>query len=199
MRYKTLPPVGSLVLPDLEFDFTWNHSKRQPGVELETAFAHRWGITDWRHESVAGIQREFRDPKSQASAHIVYPGEYGDDAGRCIQGVHLADKAWTEGADNSEGISVEFGDPMWLGHDPEGFARAARIMGWICQHEDFPGVWVHHPHTSHAHGVSRHGDGGTADGGHFHCPTDDLELFGQFIYRIHAELMLGGYRGKWAV
>lgn len=199
MRYTNLPPVGTVTLPDLEFDLTWNHSKRAPGVEIEEAFAHRWGITNWRTERIDGIAAEFRNRASEASSHIAYAGEVGPDKGRCIQGVRLADKAWTEAADNGEGVSVEFADAMWLGHDPEGFAVAARIFGWLCRHEDLPAIWVHHPHTTHFKGVSRHADGGAADGGHTLCPTADLELFGQFVRRVKLEMLHGGYRKAWAV
>lgn len=199
MRYTNLPPVGSLALPELELDLTWNHSKRTPGVQIEEAFAHRWGITNWQQERLDGIIREFRDPASEASSHIIYAGEVGLDKGRCVQGVRLADKAWTEGADNSEGVSVECGDAMWLGHDRVGFARAARIFGWLCLHEDLPALWVKQPHTTHYKGISRHADGGIPDGGHTQCPTTDLELFGQFVYRIKVEMAHGGYRKLWAV
>lgn len=198
MRYTNLPPVGTVVLPELEFDFTWNHSARTPGVQVEDLFMHRWGITNWRQERIDGIAREFRDPASEASSHIAYAGEVGPDKGRCIQGVKLADKAWTEAADNSEGVSVECGDAMWLGQDPHGFAVAARIAGWLLLHESLPAAWVRNPHTTHYKGVTRHADGGAPDGNHTVCPTDDLELFGQFVNRTKLEIAHGGYRTLWA-
>lgn len=159
---------------------------------------HRWGITAFAKETIEGVIAEFENPANQASAHIVYAGEVGPSAGRCVQMVPLHLKAWTEALDNSEGVSVECGDAMWLGHDPEGFARAARIAGWLLLDEKLPAAWVRHPHTTHYHGIARHADGGAADGGHTVCPTADLELFAQFVARVKAEIAHGGYRKEWA-
>jgi hypothetical protein len=127
----------------------------------------------------------------------VYAGETGKDAGRCYQMVALADKAWTEAAFNSEGVSIECGDGIWLGTDPVGFARAARITGWLLMHERLPAAWVRDPHT-HLKGFARHADGGTDGGGHTACPTTDLDLWHQFVARVKAEVAHGGYREKWA-
>lgn len=197
MRYTNLPPVGSLVLPELGWIPTEAKSARTPGVQIEDVFMHRWGITSGK-ESIDGVINEFKNPANQASAHIVYAGEVYADAGRCVQMVPLAEKAWTEAADNSEGVSVECGDPMWLGKDPRGFARAARIAGWLLLHEKLPAAWVRDPHGTHYKGITRHADGGQADGGHTVCPTADLELFGQFVNRTKLEIAYGGYRTDWA-
>lgn len=197
MRYSSLPPVGSLVLPDLIWTPTLAKSSRN-GATVEEVFMHRWGIRSWQHESIDGVIREFLVPANQASAHIVYAGEVGKDAGRCVQMVALAEKSWTEAADNPEGVSVECADAMWLGHDPKGFARAARIAGWLLGHEHLPAAWVRNPHSTHIHGISRHADGGTPDGGHTLCPTDDLQLWHQFVSRVKAEIAFGKYRKVWA-
>lgn len=199
MRYTNLPPVGTVVLPELEFHWTKASSPRTHGVEIEDVFMHRWGVTATGAETIDGVIGEFLNPANQASSHLVYAGEAGKSAGRCAQMVHLADKAWTEAADNSEGVSVECGDPMWLGHDPHGFAIAARIAGWLLLHEKLPAAWVRQPHTTHYKGVTRHADGGAADGNHTVCPTADLELFAQFVARVKAELVHGGYRTDWAL
>jgi hypothetical protein len=198
MRYTNLPPVGSLTLPPLKQHLTTACGSRA-GVHVEDLFMHRWGITASGAESIEGVIAEFMNPANEASSHIVYAGEVGKSAGRCVQMVPLAKRAWTEAADNSEGVSVECGDPMWLGHDPEGFARAARIAGWLLLHEHLPAAWVRHPHETHFKGITRHADGGAADGGHTVCPTADLELFGQFVACVKAEMMHGGYRAIWAL
>lgn len=197
-KYTTLPPVGSIALPNLIWTPTQAKSSRASGVEVEELFMHRWGIGDWKHESIDGVIAHFMDPANQASSHLVYAGEVGKDAGRCVQMVALADKAWTEAADNSEGVSIECGDAMWLLADPRGFARAARIAGWLLNHEHLPAAWVRNPHGTHVHGISRHADGGAADGGHTLCPTDDLELWQQFVARVKAEIAHGGYRTLYA-
>jgi hypothetical protein len=56
---------------------------------------------------------------------------------------------------------------------------------------------VRNPAT-HARGLARHADGGAAGGGHLDCPTADLELWRQFVARVKAEVVLGGYRKHWA-
>lgn len=196
MIYKNLPPVGGHVLPAITWTPTTAFSSRG-GRKVETAFAHRWGVSDWRHERIQGVINTFQNVANQASSHIVYAGEVGFDAGECVQMVRLADKAWTEGAFNSEGVSVELGDAMWLGADPEGFCVAARIFGWLLKHCDLNNQWVKDPHT-HNTGISRHGDGGVDGGGHTSCPTSDLELWGQFVARVKAEYKRGGYRTVWA-
>lgn len=198
MHYTNLPPVGTITLPDLRWHPTPARSAREHGVAIEDVWMHRWGITGFQHESIDGVIAEFMNPANEASAHIVYAGEVGQSAGHCVQMVALRDKAWTEAADNSEGVSIECGDAMWLGHDPHGFARAARIAGWLLQHEHLPAAWVRHPHTTHYHGITRHADGGAAAGGHTQCPTTDLQLFAQFVARTKAEMVHGGYRAKWA-
>lgn len=198
MVYKHLPAIGSSTLPPLEFRMTPAKSERASGAAIEDVFVHRWGITAFGAETIDGVIAEFMNPANQASAHLVYGGEVGKSAGRCVQMVPLAAKAWTEAADNSEGVSIECADAMWLGKDPEGFARAARIVGWLLRHEALPAAWVRHPHTTHYRGVTRHADGGAADGGHTVCPTADLELWRQFVARVKGELVHGGYRDRWA-
>lgn len=196
MRYTNLPAVGSLPLPDLTTRWTAAHSAGRGGRKIEDVWLHRWGIADWRSESIDGVIREFLDPSKDASAHFVYAGEIGPNAGRCVQMVRYADSAWTEAAFNKEGVSIECADAIWLGHDPKGFARVARITAFLLHRFNLGGKWVRDPHT-HALGVTRHADGGSDGGGHTQCPTTDLELWGQFIRRVDAELALGGFRKEW--
>lgn len=196
MRYTNLPPVGALTLPELETHWTAAYTPGR-GRPIEDVFLHRWGITAVQSESIRGVIAEFLEPRNGASAHLVYAGERGPDAGRCVQMVRFTDTAWTEAADNREGLSIECGDRIWLGLDPRGFARAARITAYLCHRFKLPGQWVQHPHTSHAHGITRHGDGGAADGGHTLCPTTDRELWLQFVSRVNAEIRHGGFRPSW--
>jgi len=192
VKYTTLPPIGTLTLPTLTWKPTSACSPRSAGAVIEDVWAHRWG-----GGSFDSVVAEFLQPANQASAHFVYAGETGNDAGRCAQMVPLAAKAWTEAAFNSEGVSIECADAIWLGHDPVGFARTARICGWLLQHQHLPALWVHDPHT-HQRGITRHADGGADAGGHTACPTTDLELWQQFVSRTAAELLHGHYRTGWA-
>lgn len=192
MKYTGLPAVGAVVLPPLTWKPTAAKSDRAAGVRIEDVFVHRWG-----GGSYDGVVAEFENPDNQASAHFVYAGETGADAGKCCQMVALHEKAWTEAAFNSEGVSIESADAIWLGHDSHGFARLARIVGWLLAHEKLPAAWVHDPHT-HAHGFARHADAGADGGGHTACPTTDLELWAQFVARVKAEFAHGGFRAAWA-
>lgn len=192
MTYKKLPKAGTLTLPKLTWMPTPAHSSRG-GVAIEDVFLHRWG-----GGTLPGVESEFKNPANQASSTFVYAGEVGPFRGQCVQMVKLADKAWTEAAFNAEGVSIECADAIWLGHDPIGFARVARITGWLCKHLGLPPVWVRDPHT-HAKGVCRHADGGQDGGGHTACPTTDIHLWEQFIYRVKAEVKADGYRKAWAL
>lgn len=192
MKYLSLPPVGTVTLPTLAWEPTEAKSARAAGVTIEDVFVHRWGGGSYR-----GVLNWFSDPRNEVSAHLVYAGETGPDAGRCAQMVALADKAWTEAMFNSEGVSVESADAIWLGTDPHGFARLARIVGWLLLHEKLPAAWVRDPHT-HDKGFLRHADGGADAGNHLACPTTDLELWAQFVARVKAEVAHGGYRTVWA-
>lgn len=192
MRYTTLPPVGKTVLPHLDWQPTDAKSTRAAGVTVEDVFVHRWGGGSYH-----GVISEFLNPANQASAHFVYAGQTGADAGKCCQMIPLAGKAWTEAAFNSEGVSIESADAIWLGHDPNGFAQLARIVGWLLHHEKLPAAWVHDPHT-HAKGFARHADGGADGGGHTACPTTDMQLWAQFVERVKGEFAHGGYRTRWA-
>jgi hypothetical protein len=192
LTYKNLPPVGSLTLPQLEFNLTANSSSRL-GAPIQKAWVHRWAggtfqsVEDW-----------FDNPQSEASATSVYAGEVGKAAGRCVQMVRYSRKAWTEAFYNRTGVSLECGDAMWLGHDPEGFARAARIIAFWCHDFKLPDNWVH-GWTLGRKGFLRHADGGQLAGGHTSCPTTDLNLWRQFVGRVKDEHEYGRFRKSWGI
>jgi hypothetical protein len=140
----------------------------------------------------------FRNVANEVSSTIVYAGEVGRDAGRCVQMVALADKAWTESAFNASGVSIESADAIWLGHDPHGFSRLARMTAWLLHHLELPATWVHQAAIASGHGHCRHADGGAAAGGHTSCPTTDLALFGQFADLVRRELKRDQFRHEWA-
>jgi hypothetical protein len=190
LKYKHLPPVGSLTLPHLEQHLTANNSSRL-FAPIQKVWVHRWG-----GGSFAGVESWFSRTSSQASAHIVYAGEIGLDAGRCAQMVPYGRKAWTEAFYNRTGVSIECADAIWLGKDPVGFARTARIVAFLGHHHGLPPNWIHRV-TLGRKGFLRHADGGQLAGGHTQCPTTDMELWWQFIYRVKLERAHGRFRPVW--
>lgn len=196
MRYPHLPAVGSVGAPALPFHASPNHSPRN-GRQAEICFTHVWGgghfdgVVSWLCQTANESQR--------ASAHVVYAGEIGPDAGKAVQLVPWSMKAWTECDLNSIGISIESADAIWQGHDPHGFVVLARMTALICHLHGWPGRWVRGDALLHgsAKGHARHADGGRLGCGHTSCPTEDLALYGQFHERVMAELRHGGFRDKW--
>lgn len=182
--------MGSVTLPFLEHFLDGNSSPRY-GAPIQKAWVHRWG-----GGSFGGVESWFQNPRSDASSHMVYAGEIGNDAGRCVQMVPYSRKAWTESWWNRTGVSLECGDPIWLGHDPEGFAVAARIIAFWCHEFNLPPKWRHGP-TLPLRGFLRHADGLGRAGGHTSCPTTDLELWWQFRTRVIDEHTHGHFRKSW--
>lgn len=187
-----LPPVGSQPVPPLPFDQSPNSSSRN-GRRQRLVFVHRWG-----GGSFAGVRSWLSNPESQASAHLVYAGEKGGDAGKAVQLVRFADKAWTECELNPVGLSIESADAIWLGRDPEGFARLARIVALLCHlHLDacraVPAAGI----VRGSHGFTRHRDAGALGCNHPDCPTADAHLWQQFAGRVVAEHRHGGFRDRW--
>lgn len=192
MTYPHLPAVGSSAVPTLHNRPSGNRSTRG-GRRPRLVFVHRWSGGTFE-----SVQRWLNDPESQASAHLIYGGEIGHDAGRAVQLVPFAEKAWTQCDLNPVGISIESADAIWLGHDPQGFARLARIVALLCHHH----LNACRPVTGHgivagSHGFCRHADGGHLGCGHLSCPTADHELWRQFSARVVAEHRHGGFRERW--
>lgn len=188
--YIDLPSVGSQILPRLERNITPNSSSRL-GAPVTKIWEHRWG-----GGTFGGTESWLDNPVSRASSHLVYAGERGRDAGRCVQMVPWNRKAWTEGFFNRTGISIESADAIWLGKDPEGFACLARITAFLCQENKLPPNW-RRGRTLPLRGFTRHADGLAAAGGHVFCPTTDMELWWQFVSRVKQEAKHGHFRASW--
>jgi len=190
VTYPHLPKIGSLTLPTLDQHLTGNSSSRF-GAPIQKVWVHRWS-----GGTFGGVESWFENPSSQASSHIVYAGEVGRDKGRCAQMVPYSRKAWTEAFYNRTGLSIECADAIWLGHDPGGFARAARIVAFLLHNNGLPANWIHGL-TFARKGFLRHADGGQLAGGHTACPTTDLALWEQFVGRVKGELAHGKFRNSW--
>lgn len=180
------------VLPDLEFVPTRAYSSRG-GIRPSLVVVHRWS-----GGTLQGVESWFENPADQASSHLVYAGEAGPNAGRCVQMVKIADKAWTQSGFNPWGISIESADAIWVGDDVDGFERLAHIVAWLCHHYNIPGTAVQHPDLHHSpSGVCRHGDLGAIGGGHTSCPTTDNVQWNHFMALVAGELRRGGFRPEW--
>jgi hypothetical protein len=189
--YKHLPPLGAgeSHLPRLRFVPTPAMSPRF-GMPIRKVWLHRWAGGEYEN-----IVRYFQNPHNEASAHFVFPGAQKPD--EITQMVPRSRKSWTEAAFNRTGISIECADAIWLGHDPEGFAQLARVVAFELHHAGLPPVWSRGNRFDPRRGFCRHADGGTLAGGHTQCPTTDLELWAQFVFRVQAEHRRGGFRRTW--
>lgn len=192
MIYPHLPAVGSLAAPDLIAGSTPNQSSRN-GTVPAVLFLHVWGGGTY-----SGVVSWLTNPASQASAHVVYAGAHGPDAGKATQLVPWSEKAWTECDFNARGISIETADQVWQGHDPEGFAQLARMAALILHIHGWPVRWVTAAGLiAGSRGHTRHADAGAAGCGHLACPTTDLQLYQQFHERVLAESRHGGFRSTY--
>jgi hypothetical protein len=192
VTYPHLPAVGSIAAPPIAWHPSPNRSSRN-GTQPSVLFNHVWG-----GGTLDGVVSWLSEPQSQASAHLVYGGQVGPDAGRCVQLVAWADKAWTECDLNPRGLSIESADAVWNGHDPEGFAQLARIVALILHVHGWPVRWVTGEQLlAGTRGHARHADAGALGCGHLACPTTDLNLYRQFHARVLAESRHGGFRSTY--
>lgn len=192
--------MTNVTLPKLEWHPTTACSNRAAGSKVAMVVVHRWGVGAWQSERIDGVINYFMNPASQVSSHLVYAGEQGPDAGRCVQMVRLADKAWTEASFNSVGVSIESADRIWLGKDDAGLHRLARITAWLLQHHGLPAVDLEGAAVLHGKGFTRHGALGANGGGHPFCPTSspDDPRWRLFSSLVGSEYARGRFRKTWA-
>ena len=196
--------VKPVTLPTLEQIPTTACSARYPGSKISMVVVHRWGVSNWKSEAIDGVIGYFRNPANQVSSHIVYAGEQGKDAGRCVQMVDLVDKAWTEAAFNSVAVSVESSDRLWVGDDIAGLHRLARIVGWLLLHANpdgpLPPVDLEGTAVLTGRGFTRHGALGVNGGGHPACPTTSPHDPKWMLFKglVKQEYDRGAFRTVWA-
>lgn len=126
--------------------------------------------------SLAGTDSWFRNPASQVSSHF----GVGRD-GTVIQWVSTTDIAWHAAAANDHSIGVECegfsGQPLTSVQ----LDQVAEIFGWA--HKNYPSIseWLNsRPDTGS--GLSWHGLGGPAWGGHPDCPgTPVVHQLGEIL------------------
>ncbi len=195
MRYPHLPAVGSLPAPDLPYHASPNQSSRNGRVP-RLVFNHVWGGGSF--DGTVGWLCQTANERARVSSHIVYAGGFGPDAGRAVQLVPWAEKAWTECDLNPVGISMECADAIWQGHDPVGFAVSARMTALIIHLHGWQPRWVRGADLfGSSQGHTRHADAGSLGCGHGYCPTTDLDLYEQFHERVVAEFRYGKFRKKY--
>ncbi len=163
------------------------------GLKVERVVLHTWGgrYTTEPAEAVSyrAVISEFLNVANGASAHFVYPGSAVPN--EITQMVDYADYAWTEAAYNPTSVEIECADAIWQGHDPDGLEQLAHITGYLLHR--FRLQPVHEVNG----GFCRHGDLGTAGGGHLFCPTADLAFFRAFGQKVAEHYHAGGYRKRW--
>jgi hypothetical protein len=188
------------VLPILPTKLGWEpspNSSSRYGHPVELVVVHRWGVhvTTPAGEALTyqGVVNYLREPSSQVSAHIVFPGSAVPDT--AAQLVAWADMAWAEAAYNPVADEVESADELWIDAAPKpdsvGLAVLARIVAFRLHERGLPPVW------STSRGFCRHADLGAAGGGHTECPTVDLAYWKTFCRMVTAEVLRGGFRPVW--
>lgn len=187
--------VEPIVLPKLGWKTTQAKGSRN-GVHVVRVVLHRWGVAFTNEHAEAssyqGVMREFMNPANQASAHVVMPGSAVP--GQAMQMVRWSEKAWTEAAYNPSSVEIECADAIWLGHDPHGLAVTARMAAFLLHKYGLPAV------HSTARGFCRHGDLGSAGGGHTVCPVPaGAHIWDVFTALVKHEAKRGGFRKEWGV
>lgn len=171
----------SVVLPPLVWKPSPNYSTRNGAVIRRIV----WHATAGRYApSVAWL----RNPAAQASAHLVIR----EDGGECSQLVRLEDKAWHAEAANADSIGVEHASLTadFASHVQRD--ESARVVAWLCHRYRIPPLDATHRPS----GIVRHRSLGAAGGGHSDGPSDDA--WGDYLERVHAELVRGGFRKTYA-
>jgi hypothetical protein len=177
---------------------TWkespNQSARRGPVSL--VVVHRWGVRPVPDATrvYKGVVAHLCNPKTQASAHIVYAG---GEEGVATQLVPWGKKAWACAHYNSVSDNLECADDIWAGLDECGFKVAARIVAFRCHARGIPAVWIRGNRLiAGKPGVTRHYDLGAIGGGHTDPTTDD-SLWKDFMRLVYLEVKRGNFRPVW--
>jgi hypothetical protein len=127
-----------------------------------------------------GSKAWFNNSRSKASSHFAT-----NRGGGAQQWVDTKDKAWTQGAGNSDYVSVENegngGDALTDGQ----ITRVAEILAWLHRVYAVP---IRKAEKPGDRGLGWHGMGGAAWGGHPDCPGDAVLAQFPEILRRAAEM-----------
>lgn len=112
----------------------------------------------------AGTDAWFHNPASEVSAHFGNP-----KSGQLDQWVDTADKAWAEVAGNPNWVSVENEGHSGDALTPTQLRNCAELLAWLHATYDVP-LQISDTPLSGTPGLTGHGLGGAAWGGHLDCP-----------------------------
>lgn len=181
-------------LPTLIHRPTTAYSSRH-GVKPTVLAIHRWDGGTF--ESVVEMFINSPHDQNGKSATFVYAGEIGPYAGKFAQQIPIAGKPWTQAGWNPHCISIECADAIFLGHDPEGFQRLARIIAGLCHYEGIRPRWISGAELIvNPNGFTRHHDLGVLGGNHPQCPTTDIRKWLTLTTLTHNEFLKGGFRDR---
>jgi len=160
-----------------------------PNQSSRRGFAPSGVVVHETEGSYAGAVSWLRNPKAQASAHLVLR----EDGLQAAQLVPWHMKAWHAENANTYTLGIELAGKTALPNRDEQLHRAARIVGWWCVTYRIP---VHQGDSKGHGGIVRHLDLGWFGGGHhdpggFDWPT--------FLRMVKAEVALGGFRKVYGV
>jgi hypothetical protein len=123
--------------------------------------SHRGLVLHIQQGSEAGTDSWFHNPSSQVSAHFGNP-----KSGPLDQWVDTDDRAWAEVAGNPDWISVENEGNSGNSLTPSQLENVSRLLAWLHTTYAVP-LQVS---DSSVPGLTGHGLGGSAWGGHYDCP-----------------------------
>lgn len=123
--------------------------------------SHRGLVLHIQQGSEAGTDAWFHNPSSQVSAHFGNP-----KTGRLDQWVDTDDRAWAEVAGNPDWISVENEGNSGNSLTASQLENVAQLLAWL--HTKY-GVPLQISDST-VPGLTGHGLGGSAWGGHYDCP-----------------------------
>lgn len=126
--------------------------------------SHRGLVLHIQEGSEAGTDAWFHNPSSQVSAHFGNP-----KSGPLDQWVDTDDRAWAEVSGNPDWISVENEGHSGDALTPSQLENVAQLLAWLHTTYSVPLVISDTP-AAGTPGLTGHGLGGDAWGGHYDCP-----------------------------
>lgn len=173
---------GQYILPRLAWTPTLNRYAGRSGATVRLVVLHD------TEGAYSGSVAWLRDPKSQASAHVVIR----EDGNAASQLVAWRDTAWACATYNPVSDNIEMAGVEANGYSSDLWHTAARAVAARLKARGLPCHWVREPLLGHS-GFCRHYDLGVAGGNH-NDPTTDEQIWLQFCAMVKHEFDRGGFR-----